>query len=79
MHQYNIGTPFERMAVDVARPFLLSDQGNCYFLLWSECFLITDENINTLRSAWLHIGHISGSLEMEKKIVAIGKVANIPE
>jgi hypothetical protein len=28
LHQYNVGAPFERIAIDVAGPFSRSDQGN---------------------------------------------------
>jgi hypothetical protein len=33
MHQYIVGAPFERIAIDVAGPFPLSDKGNRYLLI----------------------------------------------
>jgi hypothetical protein len=45
MHQYNVGVPFEWIAIDVAGPFPRRDQGNRYLLIamdyftkWSEVF-----------------------------------------
>jgi transposase InsO family protein len=38
MHEYNIGAPFERMAIDVARPFPQSNQGNRYLRIALDCF-----------------------------------------
>jgi transposase InsO family protein len=38
MHQYNVGAPFERIAIDVAGVFLLSDQGNRYLLIAMDYF-----------------------------------------
>jgi hypothetical protein len=47
MHQYNVGAPFKRIAIDVAGPFSLRDQGNrCllitmdYFMKWPEAYAI---------------------------------------
>jgi hypothetical protein len=47
MHQYNAGAPFERIAIHVAGPFPLSDQGNWYLLIamdyftkWSEAYAV---------------------------------------
>jgi hypothetical protein len=38
MHQYNVGAPFERIAIDVAGPFLRSDHGNRYLLIAVDYF-----------------------------------------
>jgi hypothetical protein len=37
MHQY-IWAPFERIAIDIAGSFPLSDQGNRYLLIAMDCF-----------------------------------------
>jgi hypothetical protein len=49
MHQYNVGTSFERITIDVAGPFLHSDQGNRYLLIavnyfskWLEAYAISN-------------------------------------
>jgi hypothetical protein len=42
MHQYNVGAPFERIAIDVAGPFPLSDQGNRYLLIVTDYFVRED-------------------------------------
>jgi len=34
MHQYNVGTPFERIAIDIAGPFPESDRGNISWSPW---------------------------------------------
>jgi hypothetical protein len=38
MHQYNVGAPFERIAVDITGPFLESDRGNRYLLVAMDYF-----------------------------------------
>jgi hypothetical protein len=38
MHQYNAGAPFERIAIDVAGTFPLSDKGNKYLLIAMDYF-----------------------------------------
>jgi hypothetical protein len=38
MHQYNVRALFERITIDVARPFPWSDQGNRYLLIAMDCF-----------------------------------------
>jgi hypothetical protein len=47
LHQYNVGAPFERIAINVAGPFPQSDQGNRYLLIdvdyfikWLEAYVI---------------------------------------
>jgi hypothetical protein len=50
MHQYNVGAPCERIAIDVAGPFPWSEQGNRYLLIamdsftkWPEAYAILDQ------------------------------------
>jgi hypothetical protein len=53
MHQYNVGVPFERIAIDVVGPFPWSDQGNQYLLSAMDCF--TDQIFcicQTLEKKW---------------------------
>jgi len=38
MHQYNLGAPFERIALDIAGPFPESDRGNRYLLVTMDYF-----------------------------------------
>jgi hypothetical protein len=38
MHQYNIGAPFERVAIDIAGPFPESNKGNRYLLVAMDYF-----------------------------------------
>jgi hypothetical protein len=49
MHQYNVGAPFKRVAIDIAGPFPRSDRGNRYLLIamdyvikWPEVYPIPD-------------------------------------
>jgi hypothetical protein len=58
MHQYNVGAPFERIAIDVAGPFPLSDQGNQYHLItmdyftkWPEAHAIPNQEASTIAEA----------------------------
>jgi hypothetical protein len=58
MHQYNVGAPFESIAIDVAGPFPHSDQGNRYLLIamdyfmkWSQAYAIPDEETSTVAHA----------------------------
>jgi hypothetical protein len=50
MHQYNVGAPFERIAIDVAGP-PWSDQGNRnlldYFTKWPEAYAISNQEAST--------------------------------
>jgi hypothetical protein len=39
MHQCNIGAPFERVAIDIAGPFPVSDRGNRYLLVAMDYFI----------------------------------------
>jgi hypothetical protein len=38
MHHYNVVAPFERIAINAAGPFSLSDKGNRYLLIAMDCF-----------------------------------------
>jgi hypothetical protein len=47
VHQYKVGALFERIVIDVAGPFLQSDQGNPYLLIamyyftkWPEAYSV---------------------------------------
>jgi hypothetical protein len=58
MHQYNVGASFERIAIDVAGPFLRSDQGNrClliamdYFTKWPEAYAIQNQEASMVAEA----------------------------
>ena len=55
MHQYNVGAPFERVAIDIAGPFPRSDQGNRYLLIamdyftkWPEVYAIPNQEASTI-------------------------------
>ena len=55
MHQYNVGAPFERVAVDIAGPFPESDRGNRYLLVamdyftkWPEVYAIPNQDASTV-------------------------------
>jgi hypothetical protein len=55
MHQYNVGAPFERIAIDVAGPFPRSDKGNRYLLIameyftkWPEVYPIPNQEASTI-------------------------------
>jgi hypothetical protein len=58
MHQYNVGAPFERIAINVAGRFPRSDQGNRYILIaidyftkWPEVYAITNHEASTVAEA----------------------------
>ena len=49
-HQYIVGPPMERLAMDVAGPYPVTWSGNqyplmvgCYFSKWLECFPVPDQ------------------------------------
>jgi len=55
IHQYNVGAPFERIAVDIAGPFPKSDRGNRnllvdmdYFTKWPEVNAIPNQETSTV-------------------------------
>ena len=54
-HQYIVGPPMERLAMDVAGPYPVTSSGNqyrlmvgCYFSKWLECFPVPDQNATTM-------------------------------
>jgi hypothetical protein len=58
MHQYKVGAPFKRIAIDVAGPFPRSDQVNRYLLIamdyftkWPEVYAIPNEEASTVTEA----------------------------
>jgi hypothetical protein len=58
MRQYNVGAPFERIAIDVAGPISQSDQGNRYLLIamdyftkWPEAYAIPNQEAATVAEA----------------------------
>jgi hypothetical protein len=62
IHQYIIGTPFEKKAIDVAGHFPWSDQGNRYLLLgmdyfmkWLEAYAIPNQEALTVSESFCFI------------------------
>jgi hypothetical protein len=58
MHQYNVGAPFERIAIDIARPFPESERKNLYlltaidfFTYWPEVCSIPKQDASTVVDA----------------------------
>jgi transposase InsO family protein len=56
MHQYNVGAPFERIAIEVAGPFSLTDKGYLlipmdYFTKWPEAYALTYQEASTVSEA----------------------------
>jgi hypothetical protein len=58
MHQYNVGVPLERIAIDVAGPFPRSNQGNRYLLIpmdyfkmWPEVYAFPSQEASTAAKA----------------------------
>jgi transposase InsO family protein len=58
MHQYNVGAPFKRIAIDVAGPFPWSNQGNPYLLIakdyftkWPKVYAIPNQQVSTVAEA----------------------------
>ena len=55
LHQYIVGVPMERLAMDVAGPYPITSTGNqyclmvgCYFSKWIECFPIPKQKATTV-------------------------------
>jgi hypothetical protein len=55
MHQFNVVAPFLRIAIDVARPFPWSNQGNRYLLIgmdyftkWPEAYATPNQEASTM-------------------------------
>lgn len=60
MQQYNSGAPFERIAMDVAGPFPVTDTGNRYVLVvmdyfskWPEVYAIPNQEAKTVAEVFL--------------------------
>jgi hypothetical protein len=58
MHQYNVGAPFERIAIDAAGSFPWSDQENRYLLIamdhfmkWLEAYAIPNQEASMVVEA----------------------------
>jgi hypothetical protein len=58
MHQYDLGAPFERIAIYVAGPYPLNDQGNRYLLIamdyftkWAENYSLPNQEASTVAEA----------------------------
>jgi len=55
MHKYNVGAPFERITIDIAGSFPVSDKGNKYLLIamdyftkWPEVYVIPKQEASTV-------------------------------
>jgi hypothetical protein len=62
MHQYNVGAPFERIAIGIAGSFPESDNGNRYLLIamdyfkkWPEVCAIPNQEASTVADALVTI------------------------
>ena len=59
MHQYNVGVPSERIALDVLGPLPTSETGNKYVLLiadyftkWPEAYSLPNQEATTVGEFW---------------------------
>ena len=55
MQQYNVGSPFERVAVDIAGPFPVTEDGNKYIMVvsdyfskWPKAYAIPNQEVTTV-------------------------------
>ncbi len=55
MRQYNVGSPFERIAIDIAGPFPTTERGNKYILVamdyfskWTEAYALPNQEATTV-------------------------------
>ena len=60
MQKYNVGAPFERVALDMLGPFPRSDKGNKYLLVvgdyfskWLEAVPVPDQEATTVANAFI--------------------------
>jgi hypothetical protein len=75
MHQYNVGAPFERIAIDIAGPFPESDRGDQYLLIamdyftkWPEVYAIPNEEASMVADALVtKFSAASGSRESTQR------------
>ena len=61
MRQYNVGLPFERIAIDIAGPFPVTDDGNRYIMVvgdyftkWVEVYAIPNQEVTTVAKQLVH-------------------------
>ena len=61
MRQYNIGLPFERIAINIAEPFPVTDNGNRYIMVigdyftkWVEAYTIPNQEVTTVAKELVH-------------------------
>ena len=61
MRQYIVGPPFERISIDIAGPFPVTDDGNRYTMVicdyitkWVEAYTIPNQEVTTVAKALVH-------------------------
>ena len=59
--RYNVGQPFERIAIDIAGPFPSTDDGNRYIMVvgdyftkWVEAYAIPNQDVTTVAKQLVH-------------------------